>query len=209
MIHVIESTFPDFTDRKLIEELARTSSVRNVKEGDILIDYGDVIKAVPLVLKGTIKVSRQAGEDKEIFLYYLSGGDTCAASFSCCMVRKRSEIFAVAEEDSTLLMVPLEKADQWMSIFPTWRNFIFNMYEMRLFSMIDTIDRLAFSNLDEQLIEYLQMKSEVTKSNAIETTHQHIAYDLNVSREAVSRLLKKLEKKGEVKLERNRIILAN
>jgi CRP/FNR family transcriptional regulator len=207
LIRLIKQKFPEINDPELLHDLAISAVEKTVKEGDILIDYGEEIKFVPLVLEGTIKVNRQSDEDHEIFLYYLMGGDTCATSFSCCMIRKRSEIIATAEEDSKLLMIPLLKADQWMSQYAAWRNFIFSMYDVRMFSMIDTIDRLAFSNLDEQLIDYLEKKSSVLDTPVIESTHQQIAYDLNVTREAVSRLLKKLENEGNVKLERNKIHL--
>jgi CRP/FNR family transcriptional regulator len=207
LIRLIKQKFPEINDPELLHDLAISAVEKTVKEGDILIDYGEEIKFVPLVLEGTIKVNRQSDEDHEIFLYYLMGGDTCATSFSCCMIRKRSEIIATAEEDSKLLMIPLVKADQWMSQYAAWRNFIFSMYDVRMFSMIDTIDRLAFSNLDEQLIDYLEKKSSVLDTPVIESTHQQIAYDLNVTREAVSRLLKKLENEGNVKLERNKIHL--
>lgn len=207
LIRLIKQKFPEINDPELLHDLAISAVEKTVKDGDILIDYGEEIKFVPLVLEGTIKVNRQSDEDHEIFLYYLMGGDTCATSFSCCMIRKRSEIIATAEEDSKLLMIPLLKADQWMSQYAAWRNFIFSMYDVRMFTMIDTIDRLAFSNLDEQLIDYLEKKSSVLDKSVIESTHQQIAYDLNVTREAVSRLLKKLENEGKVKLERNKIHL--
>lgn len=207
LMSLIRKKFPEINDERLVKDLAESTIEKNVTQGDILIDYGDEIKFVPMVLEGTVKVLRQAGEDQEIFLYYLMSGDTCAASFSCCMIQKRSEIIAIAEEASRLLMVPIDKADLWMSQYPAWRNFIFNMYDVRMFSLIDTIDRLAFSNLDEQLVDYLEKKSSVLNTRLIETTHQQIAFDLNVTREAISRLLKKLENDGLVRLERNKIYM--
>lgn len=202
-----ESNFPDLNDPKLLVEIARVGVVQSFKESDIIIDFGEAIDYVPLVLKGSVKISREGDQGKEIFLYYISSGDTCAASFSCCMVKKRSEILAVAEEDSTILMIPMNEANAWLKDYDSWRNFIFNMYDQRMFSMIDTIDRLAFSNLDNQLLDYLELKSHTLRTNVIESTHQQIALDLNVSREAISRLLKKLEINGKVKLGRNKVIL--
>lgn len=206
-IQTVKTRFPELNDEALLREIVDRSKIIKVSEGEAIIEYGDQISHVPLVLDGAIKVSREDDKDHEIFLYYLTSGDTCAASFSCCMVQKRSEISAIAEEDSMILMIPLEYADLWMGKYADWRNFIFNMYDQRMFSLIDTIDRLAFSKLDEQLVEYLDMKSLTLNSNVIETTHQKIAMDLNVTREAISRLLKKLEKAGKLKLERNKIHL--
>ncbi len=208
-IDLLAAQFPEINDLGLLSELKRYSEVIYATENKIIIEYGDQVTHVPMVISGTIKVSRQDENEHELFLYYLSSGDSCAASFSCCMVAKRSEISAVAEEDSILLMVPLKYANEWMEKYPIWRNFIFNMYEQRMYSLIDTIDRLAFTKLDEQLIEYLDLKSEAIKSSLIETTHQEIADDLNVTREAISRLLKKLEQSGKLKLGRNKIYLNN
>jgi CRP/FNR family transcriptional regulator len=203
----IADTFQELNDPELIEEIRKAGVLRDYSEGSIIIDYGEAINYIPLVVKGSVKISREGENGKEIFLYYLSDGDTCAASFSCCMVKKRSEILAVAEEDSTILMIPMNEANSWLKEYDSWRNFVFNMYDQRMFSMIDLIDRLAFTNLDDQLMDYLERKAQTLRTNTIESTHQQIALDLNVSREAISRLLKKLEVNGKVQLGRNKVIL--
>lgn len=204
---IIKNIFPAIYDEGLIDEIIERSELMEFNEGDILIDYGDPISHIPLVIDGSVKVSREGEEGKEIFLYYLMAGDTCATSFSCCMIQKRSEIIAISEENSKVLMIPMELANEWISKYKSWREFVFTMYDDRMFSMIDTIDRLAFSNLDQQVLEYLEQKYFATGKDVIDTTHQQIAVDLNVSREAISRLLKKLENSGKVKLGRNKIQL--
>lgn len=199
--------FPDLNDEAFIREFDNVAILKKVKEGDIIIDYGDYISFVPLVVSGLIKVLRINEEDKELLLYFLSGGDTCASSFSCCMIKKRSEIQAIAEEDSTLIAIPMESADRWMGEHKVWREFIFTNYDQKLMQLIDTIDRLAFSQLDEKLANYLEERAKYSKSQVINVTHNTIAHDLNVSREAVSRMLKKMEHQGMLRLERNAIIL--
>lgn len=203
----VKDHFPEIYEESLLKEIIAAGKIEEFKEGDIIIDYGDQISHVPLVMKGSIKVSREGEGGKEIFLYYLISGDTCAASFSCCMIQKRSEIIAIAEEDSSILMIPMELANSWVGKYKSWREFVFTMYDQRMFSLIDTVDRLAFSNLDNQLLDYLEKKSLALNTQLIDTTHQEIASDLNVSREAVSRLLKKLENKGLLQLGRNKITL--
>lgn len=202
-----QQNFPDIADEALVQEIMNSGNVVKTHEGDALIEYGDQITHVPLVLSGSLKVMRMDEDENELLLYFLTGGDSCAASFSCCMVKKRSEISAISEEDSEILMIPLESADNWMGKYASWRNFIFNMYDQRMFSLIDTVDRLAFAKLDEQLIDYLDLKAQIKGTNTIEIKHFEIATDLNVTREAISRLLKKLEKSGKVKLGRNKITI--
>lgn len=204
----LKKYFPEIAkDQKLLQEILDKSSQKTIKSGEIIIDYGAYIKFVPLVVEGLIKIMRENEDGKEVLLYYLTPGNTCAASFSCCMVRKRSEIKAICEEDTTLLAIPLESADKWMGQYSSWRNYIFEMYDQRLFAMIDTIDRLAFSNLDEKLWDYIYERANYSKDKVVHHSHFEIANDLNVSREAVSRMLKKLESQNKIKLERNKISL--
>jgi CRP/FNR family transcriptional regulator len=205
---LIEPNFPVLArDQHLVEEMALHCTIRDFKKGEIIIDYGQYIKFVPLVVDGLLKILREGEDGQEVLLYFLTAGNSCAASFSCCMIRKRSEIKAICEEDCQLMVIPLEAADRWMSEISTWRNFVLEMYDSRLFSIIDTVDRLAFSKLDEKLWHYLTEKAFLTKTHSIQNSHSEIARDLNASREAISRLLKKLENQGKIKLERYNIEL--
>ena len=204
----IKDLFPELAqDISLIDSIVRNSSVKKVAKGDILIDYGAYIQFVPLVVKGLIKIIRENDAGKEVLLYFLSEGNTCAASFSCCMIRKRSEIKAVVEEDSVIIAIPLQAADEWMAKYPSWRNFVMGMYDERIFAMIDTIDKLAFAKLDEKLWDYLEERKLIGGSILKDISHQEIAQDLNVSREAISRLLKKLEQQGKIEIYRNRLVV--
>ncbi|MCB0668463.1 MAG: Crp/Fnr family transcriptional regulator [Saprospiraceae bacterium] len=208
MKEYILNLFPELAvENELLESIVRTATLKKVSKGEILIDYGSFIQFVPLVVKGLIKIIRENEEGKELLLYFLSEGNTCAASFSCCMIRKRSEIKAIAEEDSIIIAIPLLSAEEWMGKFTTWRNFVMNVYDQRIFAMIDTIDKLAFAKLDEKLWDYLEERVFITGNVLSNLSHQEIANDLNVSREAVSRLLKKLEQQGKVEIHRSKIVV--
>jgi len=151
-------------------------------------------------------------EDKdgfELMLYFLEKGETCAMTLSCCTGSAISEIKAVAETDSELLMIPIEKMEEWLGKYKSWRNFIFNSYHERLMEVLETIDNIAFKRMDERLLDYLRNKSKHYVDSEIKITHQDIAYDLHTSRVVISRLLKQLEKINKIKLSRNSIKLLN
>ncbi len=208
MKQYIVDLFPELAQEiELVESLVRSAELKKVSKGEILLDFGDYIQFVPLVVKGSIKIIRENEEGRELLLYFLSEGNACAASFSCCMIRKRSEIKAVAEEDSVIIAIPLQAAEDWMGKYPAWRNFVMNMYDQRIFALIDTIDKLAFARLDEKLWEYLQERVLIKGQVLNNLSHQEIANDLNVSREAISRLLKKLEQQGKLEIHRSRIVV--
>ncbi len=207
ILDLVRKNYPQIAEKRLQEEIAEVGKLLSFKEGEIIQDIGSYIKMVPLILEGSIKVSREDEDGNELFLYYLIAGETCSMSFTCCMMNKRSEIRTVAEEDTTLIGIPIRYMDDWMSRYQSWKNFVMRTYDSRMLELVKTIDSIAFKKMDERLMQYLENKSEAHKSNVISSTHQEIAYDLNASREAISRLLKQMEKEKIVKLGRNKIEL--
>jgi CRP/FNR family transcriptional regulator len=126
---------------------------------------------------------------------------------ACCMGNIKSEIRAVAETNGQVVMIPVEKMEEWLGKYKSWRNYVFNSYNNRLKEMLSAIDSLAFLNMEDRLLNYLIEKSKINSSREIHNTHQEIAYDLNTSRVVISRLLKALEKTGRIRLHRASIEL--
>ena len=207
MKELLQQTYGSIFEDKLIEEIVETSLIRDFKEGDILIDFGDSIQKMPLLISGAIKILREDFDEGELLLYFLEKGDTCAMTMACCLGETKSEIRAVAENKGQLIMIPVSKMEEWLGKYRSWRNYVFSSYNNRLKEMLSAIDNLAFMNMDERLLNYLNDKSKVVESREIHSTHQDIAYDLHTSRVVVSRLLKALENKGKLKLKRSSILL--
>lgn len=202
MIELLQQTYGFIFEDKLIEEIANTSTLKNFKEGDILIDFNDYIKKMPLLISGAIKIFREDFDEGELLLYFIEKGDTCAMTMACCMGEAKSEIKAVAENDGQVIMIPVEKMEEWLGKYKGWRNYVFNSYNNRLKEMLNAIDNLAFMNMNERLLNYLFDKAKINKTREVLNTHQEIAYDLHTSRVVVSRLLKALEKENRIKLHR-------
>jgi CRP/FNR family transcriptional regulator len=140
-------------------------------------------------------------------MYFLEAGETCTMSLSCCLGTTKSKIRAVAEKDSSLVMIPVENMQKWFHNNASWRNFILQSYQIRFDEMLEAIDNLAFMKMDERLYKYLKNMAMVDESKTISIKHQDIAEDLNTSRVVVSRLLKKLENENKIELGRNKIVI--
>jgi CRP/FNR family transcriptional regulator len=207
MIDLIKTNYSPIFEEKLLEEIAQVAVFHEFEEGDILIDFGDYIKNMPLLLKGAIKILREDFDEGELLLYFIEKGDTCAMTMACCLGETKSEIRAVAETDVQLIMLPVTKMEEWLGKYKSWRNFVFNSYNNRLKEKLTAIDNLAFMYMDERLLKYLSEKAKVNKTNHIQSTHQEIAYDLHTSRVVISRLLKALENEGKIMLHRASIEL--
>jgi CRP/FNR family transcriptional regulator, anaerobic regulatory protein len=198
---------PNSFEPALLAELEQVAQHRTAEAGDVLMEPGQVIRYVPIVLKGTIKIMRPDDEGHELLLYYLNASDSCALSLSSLLTGETSPIRAVADDKSELLMVPVERANAWMGQYASWRTFVFQTYQRRFDDLLGTLDAVAFRQLDERLVAYLDGRAKLVGGRHLYLTHDEIARDLNTSREVISRLLKQLEKLGRIRLTRNKISL--
>ena len=205
MRDILDQAYSYIFEEALLDEIAKVAIYKEFKADDYLIEIGDYIKTMPLLLTGAIKILREDENGDELLLYFLERGDTCAMTLTCCMGQSKSRIRAIAETDGAMLMIPVEKMEEWLTKYKTWRNFVFDSYNFRLNEMLEAIDTLAFMNLDERLYKYLTDKAKVIGDTEIKNTHQEIAYEMHTSRVVISRLLKALELKGKIKLYRNKI----
>ena len=203
----IEETYPFTFEEELLNEIDSLGTLISFKSNDILIDLNQYIKGMPILISGAIKILREDQNDGEFLLYFLEKGDTCAMTMACCLGNKQSQIKAIAETDGELIMIPIQKMEEWLAKYATWRNFVFNSYNNRLEEMLGAIDNLAFNDMNYRLKKYLLDIATINNGKQVNKTHQEIAYALNTSRVVISRLLKALEKEGFLTLNRNVITI--
>tara|TARA_B100000965_G_C19596970_1_gene760721 strand:- start:2565 stop:3197 length:633 start_codon:yes stop_codon:yes gene_type:complete len=205
MIQELKEKYAGIFEPALIEEINQVATIKELKEGDQLMEIGNFIRSMPLLLEGAVKVLREDENGDELLLYFIEGGETCAMTITCCLGNTRSEVRAIAEKDTSMIMLPVQKMQSWMDQYSSWRNFILNSYQARMMELLNTIDKIAFLKMDERLLAYLKEKSNVSDDDFIRSTHQEIAYELHTSRVVISRLLKRLENDGYIELHRNKI----
>jgi len=192
---------------ELKEMLYENSIVKDFKAGDIILNENAHIRAIPIVSKGSIRVMRTDEEEKEILLYYIKAGESCIMSFLGGMHHERSKVKAVAEEDSEILFLPVEKVSLFIKEYPEWLDYIFRLYHKRFEELLEVVNAVAFKKMDERLLNFIKKKCEHTQSKTLNVTHEQLANELGTVRVVVSRLLKQMEEEGLVKLGRNKIKL--
>ncbi|MEQ9302216.1 MAG: Crp/Fnr family transcriptional regulator [Cyclobacteriaceae bacterium] len=191
----------------LISEIHTIGRLKKVNAGQIVASAQSANNEIPIVLTGLLKVIRQDENGKEIFLYYLEGGETCAMSITCCIENKTAAYKIIAEEISTLWMIPVINMDIWMTKYPAFRRFVMSAYQLRFEELLSAIDSIAFHKMDERLFRYLLDTKQATGSFEIHKTHEQIAKELNTSRVVISRLVKQLENEGKVEQHRHKIVI--
>jgi len=190
---------------ELTKKIQQVGSIRKFKADDFLMKTGQSIRSAVLVLDGIIKVFREDEEGNEVFMYNLHPGEACAISMTCASRNLNSQIMAKALVDTEVLAIPVELMDEWASTYKSWYQFVLETYRSRFEELLDTLDQIAFRNLDERLLWYLKQHQKSFKSNLIKVSFTEIALELNSSREVISRLMKKLAEKGFIRIQKNQI----
>lgn len=191
----------------LNKEVYASGQIKSFPVDTVILNINAYIKSIPIVLSGSIKVIRTDEEGREILLYYIKAGESCIMSFLAGIHHGTSKIKAIVEEDAEVLLIPVNKASEWIKEFPEWTDFIFTLYQKRFEELLEVVNAVAFQKADTRLLHLLKQKSSLFQSKQITVTHQQLADELGITREAVSRVLKQMENDKLISLGRNKILL--
>ncbi|EJL72176.1 Crp/Fnr family transcriptional regulator [Chryseobacterium populi] len=201
-MNIHEISDPDFK-----KEIAESRDLKLFPAGTVILDIDSYVNYIPLVMSGSVKVVRTEEDGREILLYYLTPGESCISSILSGLTRDTSKVKAVVEEDAEILMLSLVKAKEWLTKYPEWSTFVFELYHKRFEDLVTMVNSIAFQKVDARILYLLNQKSQLYKSKELNVTHQQLADELGITREAVSRVLKQIETEGKIKLSRNKITL--
>ena len=189
------------------EKLTTLGTTRKFGEGDVILNENAYIRAIPIVVSGSIRVMRTDEDNREILLYYIRPGESCIMSFLGGIHQDTSKVRAIADEDTEVLFIPMDKVNELIREYPEWLDFIFRLYHKRFEELLEVVNSVAFKKVDQRLLELLKIKSENAQSKVIQVTHEQLANELGTARVVVSRLLKSMEEEKMLKLGRNKIEL--
>ena len=183
----------------LQQKIRQYATITYHQDKDPIITAGEYIKVLRILLDGKVRVFQES-EDREILIYYLSPMETCTLSLSASLGDCKSTVNAQVEEQAIVLNIPVRYVNDWVHLYPSWNNFTLQTFRHSYNVLMDRYAQLAFSTLNERLIDYLYQEASIQNVQTLHMSHQQIANELGTTREVVSRLLKKLEKVQKVKL---------
>lgn len=186
-----------FLGKELFTRIVEVSNVVEVEKNTEVLKEGQYVKVIPIVIKGLLKVFTRH-EEKELLLYYIQPSESCIMSFSASISNDKSNVYAKTAEDSVLLLIPSDKVNELTQHFPEFNDLFHQQFKVRYNDLLDTINQLVFTNLDQRLYHFLKESSRVKKENPLFISHREIANELGTAREVVSRVMKKLEKEQKV-----------
>ena len=201
---IVKKRFP-FFESGLRDAILESGTYREFELDQELIREDQYIRSFPIVISGLIKVCRTDEAGNELLLYYLRPGEVCTVSLICCMDRTKSRVKALTDEPTSVILIPVEMLDSWMTMYQTWKEYVMHSMQKRFDELLDALDSIAFMKMDERLEKFFTNRFRSSGSKVFEGSHQEIALSMNSSREVISRLLKQMEKQGLVTLSRGRI----
>ncbi len=197
----------DIFQSDLVKEIEESGNFKHFSAGETIVNMDSYIKNIPVVISGSIKVIRTDEDGREILLYYLTPGESCIVSILSGMKNETSKIKAIVEEDAEIMLIPADKAKEWVKKYPDWTEFIFDLYQKRFEELLDVVNSVAFQKIDTRLLHLIKQKTQLYNSKEIKVTHQQLADELGITREATSRVLKQMEKDHLLIISRNKIEL--
>ncbi|ASE62799.1 Crp/Fnr family transcriptional regulator [Chryseobacterium indologenes] len=183
---------PDF-----LPELEKHAVMIDIKAKTEIIREGQKNKYVPFLTKGSIKVFT-LNDGRELVYYFIKTNDSCLMTFSSIFTDYISRVYAIAEEDSEALLIPVSVMHDWLIRFPEINKLFYREYDRRFSEVMNMVNDAVFHRLDKRVLNYIKQQIITTGNNPIKITHREIANSLGTSREVVSRVLKKIENEGEI-----------
>lgn len=188
---MLDKTLLPFFKDGLLEEIEKHAIIKDFPKGTEILREEQFIKVLPIVLKGLVKVFSRF-EDKELLLYYIEPSQSCVMTFYAALVNAPSKVFATTEEDSTLLLIPVDLLPKWVKEYPDFNIAFYNLFNLRYLDLLETIRQLLVDRMDKRLYDHLKKKSELN-NHPVKMSHNQLADELGTSREVITRMLKKLE----------------
>jgi CRP/FNR family transcriptional regulator, anaerobic regulatory protein len=165
-----------------------------------LFDDGDACTHLPLLIDGSVRVSKRGPNGDEILLYHVRAGDICALSTAALLGDAPYAATGTVETNVVLGAVPRALFLTWVMKSPPFRTFVFHTLSRRMSELMALVDDVAFRGVAQRLAARL-----LQHPHPIEATHQALADEVGTRREVVSRILETFQHSGLMRLGRKRI----
>lgn len=186
-----------FLKPELVDTILAESDIKAFPKGTEILREEQYVKVLPIVVDGLVKVYSRFDE-RELLLYYIEPAQSCVMSFYAALNNTPSKVFAVTEEDSKIILIPVQYLPKWLQEYPKFNELFYHQFNLRYSELLTTISNLLLDKMDKRLYDHLIRKTEMIHTKTIKISHGQLANELGTAREVVSRVIKKLETEGKV-----------
>ncbi|MDQ1097653.1 MULTISPECIES: Crp/Fnr family transcriptional regulator [Chryseobacterium] len=182
---------------EFLKEIEQHAVIVTIKSKTEIVREGQKNKFIPFLIKGSVRVFT-LNDGRELVYYYIRNSDSCLMTFTSIFKDYVSRVYAVAEEDSEIMLIPVSVIHEWLIRFPEINRVFYQEYDKRFSDVMNMVNDAVFHRLDKRVLNYIRQQISLTGNNPVKLTHREIASNLGTSREVVSRVLKKIENEGEI-----------
>jgi CRP/FNR family transcriptional regulator len=183
----------------LLQRICAAMQTLSFPSGTTIFDERQPCRGFPFVLDGAIRVVKVSASGRELPLYRVTAGENCIITSSCLLSHADYNARGVTDGPTTLALLPNKLFDEMLTE-PAFRDFVFSLFSERMAELMQLVEEVAFHKLDHRLAALL-----LGKGRLVQATHQQLADELGSVREMVSRLLKRFEEQGLVRLGREQV----
>lgn len=194
--------FPVFTEMPAteVDRILAAASVRRVKAGIPVFSAGNPCTGFPMLVGGTVRVTKANPQGREVQLYRVKPGESCIMSTGCLLGDVRYGATGFAQTDVTLITLPPALFNELLASNAPFRRYVFTLFSERLAAMMELVEAVTFQRMDRRLATML-----LERGGIIHASQQKLADDLGTVREMVGRVLRNFEDRGLVALGREQI----
>lgn len=176
--------------------LLKAARIVRLPKGARIFGPGQTPSGYLLLIAGDIRVSQVAESGREIVLYRVLPGESCALTTTCLLGGEDYQAEAVAETDIVAVAIPRATFDELIAGSASFRRFVFMAFSQRVTDLFKLVDEIAFQRIDVRLAHKL---IELTGESAeLAMTHHQLATEIGTAREVVSRHLHEFQRRGLV-----------
>jgi CRP/FNR family transcriptional regulator len=158
-----------------------------------------------LLVEGSVRVQQISETGREIVLYRVAPGESCALTSACLMGSDHYPAEAIAETDIEAIAIPRALFDELIARSPAFRRFVFHAFSTRMADLFRIIEEVAFTRLDIRLAH--KLLDLTGGADELSVTQQQLAIELGSAREVISRMLAEFQRRHWISLSRGAIRL--
>jgi CRP/FNR family transcriptional regulator len=186
-----------FLKPDLVDKILNASKLKEIPKGTEILREQQYVKVLPIIVSGLVKVYSKF-DHKELLLYYIEPEQSCVMTFYAALKNTPSKVYATTEEDSKILLLPVQYLPEWLNEYPGFNELFYNQFNLRYSELLDTIKHLLIDKMDKRLYDHLNKKLKLINKDSIKMSHSQLANELGTAREVISRVLKKLETDNKI-----------
>lgn len=192
---------------ELLDTLIGQSNIVTLRAGAQVFGPGMSPANYLLLIEGTIRVQQVSEGGREIVLYRVHAGESCALTTACLMGYEDYLAEGVVEADAKAVAIPRALFDDLMARSREFRRFVFTAFSKRVTNLFHVIDEVAFARIDIRLAHKLLELADT--DGRLDMTHQQLASELGTAREVISRQLHEFQRRQWISSTRGHVEIEN